>query len=32
MDNVTEKRNDIRASMWLWRPGSENKSKPDFYR
>ncbi|GEB29881.1 MULTISPECIES: hypothetical protein [unclassified Enterococcus] len=31
MDNVTEKRNDIRASMELWEPGSENKSKLVFY-
>ena len=27
MDNITGKRNDIRASIGLWEPGSENKSK-----
>ncbi|MBO1097685.1 saccharopine dehydrogenase [Enterococcus casseliflavus] len=32
MDNATEKRNDIRASIGLWRPDSENKSKPYFYQ
>lgn len=31
IDNITGKRNDIRASIGLWEPGSENKSKPDFY-
>ncbi|MDT2640290.1 NAD(P)H-binding protein [Enterococcus dongliensis] len=31
MDNITGKRNDIRESVGLWEPGSENKSKPDFY-
>ncbi len=31
MDNITGKRNDIRASIGLWEPSSENKSKPDFY-
>lgn len=31
MDNIMEKRNDIRASIGLWEPDSENKSKPDFY-
>lgn len=31
MDNITGKRNDIRASIGLWESGSENKSKPDFY-
>ncbi|MCH4167729.1 MAG: NAD(P)H-binding protein [Streptococcaceae bacterium] len=31
LDNVTGKRNDIKASIGLWEPGSENKAKPDFY-
>lgn len=31
LDNITGKRNDIRASVGLWEPGSENKTKPDFY-
>ncbi|MBK5076988.1 NAD(P)H-binding protein [Lactococcus lactis] len=30
-DNITGKRNDIRTSIGLWEPGSENKAKPDFY-
>lgn len=31
MDNITGKRNDIRTSIGLWEPGSDNKSKSDFY-
>lgn len=31
LDNILGKRNDIRASIGLWEPGSENKPKPDFY-
>lgn len=31
VDNITGKRNDRRASIGLWEPGSENKAKPDFY-
>jgi nucleoside-diphosphate-sugar epimerase len=31
MDNITGKRNDIRASIGLCEPGSVNKSIPDFY-
>lgn len=31
VDNLTGKRNDVRASIGLWEPGSENKAKPDFY-
>ncbi|WP_242596596.1 NAD(P)H-binding protein [Enterococcus plantarum] len=31
LDNITGKRNDIKASIGLWEPGSENKPKPDFY-
>lgn len=31
VDNLTGKRNDVRASIGLWKPGSENKAKPDFY-
>ncbi|EOH76769.1 NAD(P)H-binding protein [Enterococcus malodoratus] len=31
VDNITGKRNDIKASIGLWEPGSENKAKPDFY-
>lgn len=31
VDNITGKRNDSRASIGLWEPGSENKAKPDFY-
>lgn len=31
LDNITGKRNDIKASIGLWEPGSEYKAKPDFY-
>lgn len=31
LDNITGKRNDIKANVGLWEPGSENKPKPDFY-
>lgn len=31
VDNITGKRNDSRASIGLWEPGSENQPKPDFY-
>ncbi|RPA62458.1 saccharopine dehydrogenase [Aerococcus agrisoli] len=31
LDNITGKRNDTRASIGLWEPGSEYKAKPDFY-
>lgn len=31
VDNLTGKRNDVRASVGLWEPGSENKAQPDFY-
>ncbi|MBO0458122.1 NAD(P)H-binding protein [Enterococcus hulanensis] len=31
LDNIVGKRNDIKASIGLWEPGSENKAKPDFY-
>lgn len=31
IDNLMEKRNDIKGSIGLWEPGSENKSKPDWY-
>lgn len=31
LDNIEGKRNDKRASIGLWEPGSENKPKPDFY-
>ncbi|MDN6778342.1 MAG: NAD(P)H-binding protein [Enterococcus sp.] len=31
VDNITGKRNDLKASIGLWEPGSENKAKPDFY-
>lgn len=31
LDNIADKRNDIKASVGLWEPGSENKVKPDFY-
>ncbi|MGM0168432.1 hypothetical protein IGI39_004187 [Enterococcus sp. AZ135] len=31
LDNITGKRSDVRASIGLWEPGSENKAKPDFY-
>lgn len=31
LDTITGKRNDVRASIGLWEPGSENKAKPDFY-
>ena len=31
IDNLSGKRNDIKASISLWEPGSENKPKPDFY-
>lgn len=31
IDNITGKRDDRRASIGLWEPGSENKAKPDFY-
>ncbi|MBS7576368.1 MULTISPECIES: NAD(P)H-binding protein [unclassified Enterococcus] len=30
-DNITGKRNDLKASIGLWEPGSENKAKPVFY-
>ncbi|MBF2563035.1 NAD(P)H-binding protein [Listeria seeligeri] len=31
VDNIIGKRNDLRASIGLWEPGSENKAKPDWY-
>ncbi|RDB32071.1 NAD(P)H-binding protein [Exiguobacterium sp. RIT594] len=31
IDNIIGERNDVRASIGLWEPGSENKPKPDFY-
>lgn len=31
LDNIIGKRNDSRASIGLWEPGSEYKAKPDFY-
>lgn len=31
MDNINRKRNDLKSSIGLWEPGSENKPKPDFY-
>jgi nucleoside-diphosphate-sugar epimerase len=31
LDNITGKRDDKRASIGLWEPGSEYKAKPDFY-
>ncbi|MFR3683822.1 MAG: NAD(P)H-binding protein [Enterococcus sp.] len=31
LDNILGKRNDVKASIGLWEPGSENKAKPDFY-
>ncbi|UQS82664.1 NAD(P)H-binding protein [Bombilactobacillus folatiphilus] len=31
IDNLTGKRNDVKQSVGLWEPGSENKPKPDWY-
>ncbi|MBC1528674.1 NAD(P)H-binding protein, partial [Listeria seeligeri] len=31
VDNIIGKRNDLKASIGLWEPGSENKAKPDWY-
>ncbi|MDO4680840.1 MAG: hypothetical protein Q4A55_06300 [Aerococcus sp.] len=31
IDNLTGKRQDVKASIGLWELGSENKPKPDFY-
>lgn len=31
IDNLLGKRHDVRSSIGLWEPGSENKPKPDWY-